>query len=134
MEEVVEAAGAGAEWVKRLAKKLEEAGVEHEYEGESLRLHLGELVVEVTTHPEGGFMVSMQVPLPGGSEDKPDQYVSAFANAVKLFLRLSGDAEYQLDTSLPDYPMLYMVRRYSDPWKMVDEVARAVSELARGSG
>jgi hypothetical protein len=129
MGEVVEAAGAGAEWVKRLASKLKELGVEHEYEGEALRLHIGELVVEVTTHPEGGYMVSMQVPLPGSSGDQPDHYVNAFANAVRLFLRLSGSPEYQLDTSLPDYPMLYIVRRYDDPWKMVDEVAKAVRDL-----
>ena len=106
--------------------------MEHEYEGESLRMHIGELVVEVSTHPEGGFMVTMQVPLPGPGEEQVDQYVKTFEKALKVFSRLKGDAEYQLDTSLPDYPMLHLVRRYSDPWKMVDEVAEAVASLVKG--
>ncbi len=130
-EEVVEAAGEGAEWVKKLAKKLEELGVDHEYEGESLRLHIGDLVVEVSTHPEGGYMVSMQVPLPGPSEENVDQYVETYRKAVKLYARLKGEAEYQLDTSLPDYPMLHIVRKYDDPWKMVEDVASAIEATVR---
>ncbi len=128
-EEITEARSEGAEWIKKVVEKLRERGFDFEYEGESLRFHVGELVVEVTTHPEGGYMVSIQVPLPGPDEQYSDTYAKLMDTAVKVFTKLKGNAEYQLDTSLLDYPMLHMVRRYQDPWKMVDEVIRAIEEL-----
>ncbi len=123
-----------SEWVKKLKKALEEAGVSFEAE-ETVRIHLGDLVVEVGEAEKGPTVtVSLQLPGAPPSAEEVESYTKTYQLALKLVSRLTGELGYELDTSLPGYPLLHIVVAYTDADKMAEEIIAAVKELAPEAG
>lgn len=118
----------GREWLKSLHDRLRSLGVSFEVE-ESTRIHIGELVVEVSA-VNGEAQVTVSIPLPVGGED-PEYYIKVFSQAVKLITALGDEVEYSLDTSLPSYPTLYASKKYSEPSILVDKLTRVIEEFTR---
>ncbi len=117
-------------WLKRIRDAVEEIGYSFEFE-ETLRIHVGDVIVEVGAD-ENSYTVTVSVQLPGGeaSEEELDYYTRLYEQALRVVLGLSGELRYEVDTSLPEYPSLHMVRVYSDPEKLADELIERLKKLA----
>ena len=115
------------DWIKELHDLLRELEVGFEAE-EATRIHLESLVLEVTGSESEGYRVIASVPLPVGGEN-PDYYIGAFSLASKLIAELGERAEYSLDTSLPDYPMLYATIVFANPNELIERLRRALTML-----
>ena len=121
-----------AQWLKRIRDAVEEIGYSFEFE-ETLRVHVGEVILEVGVG-EGGktytVTVSVQLPPRDASEDELDYYLRMYEHALRVIMGLGGDLRYEIDTSLPEYPALHMVRVYDDPEKLADELIEKLRRLA----
>lgn len=117
-------------WLKRIRDAVEEIGYSFEFE-ETLRVHVGDVIVEVGAD-ENRYTVTVSVQLPGGeaSEEELDYYTRLYEQALRVVLGLSGELKYEVDTSLPEYPSLHIVRVYSDPEKLADELIEKLRRLA----
>ena len=117
------------EWAKKLQRFLKENGFSFDAEGEATLVNLGEVTIEVG-ESNGKYAVTVSVPLPGaGEDDDPDHYSEAFRKAITVMLGIGGSLEYQLDTSLPDYPTLYITRKFDDPEELVDKFISALRKI-----
>ena len=131
MEEGIPGHAGKTEWAKKIQGFLKERGVSFEAEGEATRIHLDDIVVEVTEAESGeGYAIVITVPLPGSSSEALDEATSrTLASAMKLAGLL--DAEelgYELDTSLPGYPSLRIIVEYSDPNTLADKLVEALKK------
>ncbi len=112
------------EWVDKLVNGLKELGLSYEVE-ENVRIHIDDLVIQVSESGDG-YTVTISVQLPPSEIDDVGRYVESYRKALEIVSKLSGEIVYELDTSLPDYPFLYISRRYSDPNKMIEELLSAL--------
>ena len=117
-------------WLKRIRDAVEEIGYSFEFE-ETLRIHVGDVIVEVGAD-ENRYTVTVSVQLPGGeaSEEELDYYTRLYEQALRVVLGLSGELRYEIDTSLPEYPSLHIMRVYNDPEKLADELIERLKKLA----
>jgi len=119
------------EWIDRLKNVLEELGLSYEIE-EAVRIHINNMIVQISEGSEGEMNVSISVALPSSevSVDDVGRYVSDIEKAFSLAARLSrGELLYELDTSLPSYPTLYITRVYRDRDALVNDLIDALRSM-----
>jgi len=119
-------------WIKELRKILDELGISYEAE-ENLRVHVGEVVVQIGEFEEGekGYYVTASISLPSSEStlEEFDYYMDSFKAALKLVLGLTGEVRYELDTSLPDYPVLHITKKFNDAGKLVEDLKSILEKL-----
>ena len=119
-------------WIKELRKILDELGISYEAE-ENIRVHVGEVVVQIGEFEEGekGYYVTASISLPSSEStlEEFDYYMDSFKAALKLVLGLTGEVRYELDTSLPDYPVLHITKKFNDAGKLVEDLKSILKKL-----
>ena len=121
------------EWVDRLKRVFEELGLSYEIE-EAVRVHIDDLIIQLSEAEDGqGISVSISVALP--SEDMTLEDAEKCAKSIEKALRIAamlnrGELSYELDTSLPSYPTLYIARKYSDREAIVEDFVKALRSLS----
>ncbi len=91
--------------VESFQKSLKELGVSFEAEGDVTRIHVDGVVIEVSWD-SGIGVIQATLPLPCDGGDA-DYYVRAFKAFAFILASLNGVSfEYDLDLSIPGYPML----------------------------
>jgi len=122
----------GKTWIKELRKILDELGISYEAE-ENVRVHVGEVVVQIgeLEEDERGYYVTASISLPSSEStlEEFDYYMDSFKAALKLILGLSGEVKYELDTSLPDYPVLHITKKFNDAEKLVEDLKNVLKSL-----
>lgn len=111
---------------KWLQEMLREAGVSFEAEGETTRIHVGSVIVEVKDDPEHGSIVQVQAPLPVPG-DNPGVAGESLRLAGEIIARLHGSVYYEVEELAPGYPLLRAIIPYEDEWVLVRDVYEAVA-------
>jgi len=122
------------EWIDRLKKVLEELGLSYEIE-EAIRIHIDGMIVQISEGSEGEISVSISVALPSSeiSLDDVRKYAKDIEKAFSLAACLNrGELLYELDTSLPSYPTLYITRVYRDRDALVSDLINALRNMIYG--
>ncbi|GAB6147799.1 hypothetical protein [Stetteria hydrogenophila] len=134
-EEGIPGHAAKSPWAHRLQSKLKELQVPFEAEGEATRIRLAEGVYAEVREAGGGrgYAVSVTVPLPVSGDD-PESAAEAFKAAAGFITALGRDVKYEVDESLPGYPMLRAVVEFSDPKELADAVVKALKASEKASG
>ncbi len=112
---------AGKGVAAELQRSLKNLGCRFEAEGDMVRIHLGDSVIELKDEPGRGVMVEAQIPLSEEapySEDEIRSTAESAKAAITVVLKAARGLrlEYELDTSIPGYPMLRM-RFYPEDYK-----------------
>ena len=122
------------EWIDKLKKVFEELGLSYEIE-EAVRIHIDSMIVQISEGSEGEISVSISVALPSSevSLDDVSRYAKDIEKAFGLAVRLNrGELLYELDTSLPSYPTLYITRVYRDRDALVSDLINALRSMIYG--
>jgi hypothetical protein len=109
---------------ERLQKFLASRGASFEAEGDTTRIHFNGWILEVRDEPGGGFSAIITLGLPEESPSK--EAARAACEAFSLAMAIGGRARYELDESLPGYPMLRIVVSRSDLSGLVDDLLRVL--------
>ncbi|NPA97561.1 MAG: hypothetical protein GXO32_08180 [Crenarchaeota archaeon] len=114
--------------LEEVAKVARELGLSYEKE-ESVRIHVDDIIIEVTPTEQGAKVtLSLQLMPEGASREDVENVVKSFRRALEIAAELeNGELSYEIDTSLPSYPYLYIVRSYSDPAKLVEDLRKALA-------
>ncbi|MEB2835753.1 MAG: hypothetical protein GSR80_000591 [Desulfurococcales archaeon] len=116
-----------ASWAEELKRGLSEAGVAFEAEAEAIRIPLeGGAVIEVAG-AEGGYAIVATIPLPGAGEADA---VETVCRALGVMASFGVELEYEVDDSLPGYPMLRVTARHEDPGLLASRLLEALKKLA----
>ncbi len=130
-EEGIPGHAAKEEWAWILQRRLREAGVRYEAEGSATRIALeGGAVVEVVEHGEG-YAVAATIPLPSGGDPESVEPVAA---ALRVMALLGVELSYELDESLPGYPMLRVTAAFGDPYTLAERLLESIREASPGPG
>ncbi len=115
--------------LEEVAKIAKELGLSFEKE-ESVRIHIDDVVIEVSPSNGGGKVtISIQLLPEGASSEEVEGVVKSFKKALEIASKLEGgELTYELDTSLPSYPYLYIVRSYESKEKLLDDLKKALSK------
>ncbi len=117
------------DFLEEVAKVAKDLGLSYEKE-ESVRIHIGGLIMEISPSDGGGrVVISMQLPSEDASPEDVKEAAENFGKALSIAFKLGGELRYELDTSLPSYPYLYIVREYDDAKKLVDDLRKVLGEL-----
>lgn len=126
-EEGIPGHAAKSPWAYRLQSTLKDLGVPFEAEGEATRIKLYEGVyAEVMESDNGGYSVAVAIPLPSSGDD-PELVAEAFKAAARFIVGMGRDVRYEVDESLPGYPMLRALVDFFDPDDLVDSVVKALT-------
>ncbi len=125
-EEGIPGHAAKSRWAHRLQRSLLGLGAPFEAEGEATRIRLAEGVYAEVREASEGYSVSLTLPLPGGEPGEAEYYVEAFRAAAAFLASLGAEPRYEVDSSLPGYPMLRALAEFADPESLVESVLRAV--------
>lgn len=110
--------------VSQIASRL---GLSFEKE-ESVRIHIGEVQVQVVPEGERAASVTISLPLPSeySTIEDIESLVNSYRAALTVFLSLKSfdEAKYELDTSLPTNPCLYLTKKFSN----LDALAKELEE------
>ena len=98
---------------KPVVEALKEMGVSFEAEGGMVRIHVGGGAYIEISASHGGCNVTLAASLPALPEEVYEA-LEAMAKGLSLILSL-GSPRYDLDASIPDYPMLYATISGVDP-------------------
>ena len=118
------------DWARRLQSWLGRRGFSFEAEGEATRIRLENGVyVEVSEASGGdGFEVVVTVPLPVTAEEA--SMAESVREGLGIALSLGVRLRYELDDSMPDYPLLRVIAPYRDPYKLVDKLIEVLEPLS----
>ncbi len=111
--------------IRKLQLLLKRFDISYEAENEVTRIHLNGSIIEI--YPENSHvMVSLSIPLP--SENDSLEYLEYFSKAYEVVLRFILQTKkairYQLDTSLPVNPSLYVFVEYDNFENIIKDLER----------
>ncbi len=116
-------------WIKKIRDVVEDVGYSYEFE-ETLRIHVGDVVVEVGVEGDKpAVTVSVPLPSPASSEEELDYYLRVYEQGLRVFLGLRGEAKFEVDTSLPEYPSLHLTRVYEDGERLAEDMGSLLRKL-----
>jgi hypothetical protein len=115
----------GGGWVERLKESLRSLGVPFESEAEAFRISVEGASLEVAESPEG-YAVVATIPLPGPGEADTARQA---CKALEVMARLGVELKYEVDESLPGYPMLRVTAPYRDPSELASKLVEALKAL-----
>ena len=119
--------------VRRLQEALKELGISYEAEGETTRIHLGQVIVEVKDDPEYGKITQVQAPLPQPGDD-PMEAGETLKTLAETVSRLSGEARYMLEELVPGYPSIIAIIPYADLERQVQDLLDIIVKYAGKQG
>ncbi len=119
--------------VRRLQEALKELGISYEAEGETTRIHLGQVIVELKDDPEYGKITQVQAPLPQPG-DNPREAGETLKTFAEIVSRLTGEARYTLEELVPGYPSIIAVVPYGDVEKQVQDLLGIIVRSLEGIG
>ncbi|MCE4625615.1 MAG: hypothetical protein F7C35_07125 [Desulfurococcales archaeon] len=120
---------AGAsEWSRALHIWLRDCGLSFEAEGEATRISLPNGVTVELTESEEGFAVVISLSLATRGEDLLVE-AEVIAEAFWLAGKVAGKGKvlFDIDSSLPDYPILYITIPFNSPWEIVSSLQGALT-------
>ncbi|MEB3859614.1 MAG: hypothetical protein LRS43_00220 [Desulfurococcales archaeon] len=111
---------------KRLQKFLASRGASFEAEGDTTRVHFNGWILEVRDEPGGGFsaIITLSLADEGPSRDT----ARAACEAFSLAMALKGGIRYEVDESLPGYPMLRIIVSRHSLDMLVEDLMRALEK------
>jgi hypothetical protein len=112
-------------WVERLKESLRSLGIPFESEAEAFRISLDGASLEVAEAPEG-YAIIATIPLPGPGEADVARQV---CKALEVMARLDVELKYEVDESLPGYPMLRVTAPHKDPSELASKLVEALRAL-----
>jgi hypothetical protein len=118
------------EWSNSLQRWLRECGIKFEAEGEATRASVNGVTIEVAEgiSSEGyDIVVSITMPTVGSDLVREAENV---LKALTIAGKIAGKKEvkYELDSSLPSYPILYITVSFKDPWRLVESFKNGIRE------
>jgi len=115
----------------RVAEIASRLGLSFEKE-ESVRIHLGEVQVQVAPEDDGAVSVTIAIPLPSEYSriEDLDTLVKSYRAALEVFLSLESfdEVKYELDTSLPTNPCLYLSKRFTKVEELLRELENGLEK------
>ncbi|MCX8196226.1 MAG: hypothetical protein N3F67_04030 [Acidilobaceae archaeon] len=115
----------------RLQRALKELGFSFEAEGDVTRIHVNGALVEVRDEPGIGLALLLNASLPYRCSKDCDSSLAAFASVLSY---LSREVEYELDQSIPEYPMLRARVIFGSVEELVESLISALERLRRERG
>ncbi|MCE4603232.1 MAG: hypothetical protein F7C08_03095 [Desulfurococcales archaeon] len=119
------------EQVREFQRTLSMLGLRYEAEGDTTRIHMDGLLVEVKDLPGGGVVIEAMLPLPASTGDDPGFYSSSAERLFKL-MREMGEGlgvEYSIDEAAPGYPVLRATIRVGgleEAYTLLDSALRSL--------
>ena len=120
-----------SEWVKRIQSILSKSSLRYEVE-EAIRIHVDDIIIQIGESSDGLLSVSFSISLPSeSSKEEIERVVQSFEKALHMSSILEqGELSYELDTSLPNYPVLYIVRKYRDTDALILDVEKMLKAIS----
>ena len=117
-----------SEWSRALHLWLRDCGVSFEAEGEATRISLPNGVMVELTESGEGFAVVISLTLATRGEDLLRE-AEVIADAFRLAGKVAGQGgvSFDVDNSLPDYPILYITVPFNSPWELVSSLQEALT-------
>jgi len=115
----------GVEWVKKVEELLKGFGARFEAE-ESVRIHVGDVIVEVS-ESGGGFAIALSIEIPKSlSLEDVDRCANAYRDMLKLLVKSGTEPSYELDTSI-GYTFLRATIELKDVSEVLDLLKKMLS-------
>ncbi|MEN2999252.1 MAG: hypothetical protein ABDH61_01565 [Acidilobaceae archaeon] len=112
----------------RLQRALKELGYSYEAEGDVTRIHLEGSLVEVRDEPGIGLALLLTAALPYKCEDDCASSVVSFSTLLSM---MKKEAEYELDRSIPGYPMLRARVVFENVGDLVETLIKSLDEFRK---
>ena len=118
-------------WSEKLKSGLRSLGLEFESEAEAIRITLPKgSQLEITEPPEGeGLAIVLSVPLPAEGPDDPEYYIGSMAEAMKIILSMNKNYKYEVDESIPGYPLLRIRISFSSGDELAETLLDALEKV-----
>ena len=113
-------------FARKLQSFLKAEGFRYEAEGDVTRIHLNGLILEVKDEPGRGVILMASLSLPTEAGQAALEAIAGFQKLFRVLGTLSGEIEYELDKSLPGYPMLRVVVAYANVESLVNDLIEAL--------
>jgi hypothetical protein len=115
----------GVKWVKKVEELLKGFGARFEAE-ESVRIHVGDVIVEVS-ESGGGFAIALSIEIPKSlSLEDVDRCANAYRDMLKLLVKSGAEPSYELDTSI-GYTFLRATIELKDVSEVLDLLRKMLS-------
>ncbi len=111
---------------RRLQKFLASRGASFEAEGATTRVHFEGWILEVRDEPGGGFSAVVTINVSGTSPSEEAR--RALCEAATVALSIRGEVRYEIDESLPGYPMLRIVVVQESFEQLIEDVIRVLDK------
>ena len=118
-------------WFEELKEELRKLGLEFESEAEAIRVTLPSgTQIETLEKKDGeGISLCITAPLPGEGPEDPNYYIKALEEALKVALQIESKYRYEVDESLPGYPVLRIYMDFSSGDELKDKLIRSLRSL-----
>jgi len=118
-----------SEWIQKVREILDSVGIRYEAE-EAIRIHIDDMVLQISETEDGGFTIVASIELSSRpSLQDIDRIVNVLGKTLRLLSITERELVYELDTSLPSYPFLYISIRYRDIDELLNDLRKIVGNI-----
>ncbi|ADM28429.1 conserved hypothetical protein [Ignisphaera aggregans DSM 17230] len=118
-----------SEWIQKVREILDSVGIRYEAE-EAIRIHIDDMVLQISETEDGGFTIVASIELSSRpSLQDIDRIVNVLGKTLRLLSITERELVYELDTSLPSYPFLYISIRYRDLDELLNDLRKIVRNI-----
>jgi len=118
-----------SEWIQKVREILDSIGIRYEAE-EAIRIHINDMVLQISETEDGGFTIVASIELSSRpSLQDIDRIVNVLGKTLRLLSITERELVYELDTSLPSYPFLYISIRYRDLDELLNDLKKIVRNI-----
>jgi len=103
-------------------------GYSFEAEGDTTRIHVDGVIVEVKDDPDLGRITQVSAPLPAPGDD-PGEASKPLAVLGFIVAMLRGEARYVAEEAGPGYYTLHAMIPYGDPYEQAEDLLNALRIL-----
>jgi len=118
-----------SEWIQKVREILDGVGIRYEAE-EAIRIHIDDMVLQISETEDGGFTIVASIELSSRpSLQDIDRIINVLGKTLRLLSITERELIYELDTSLPSYPFLYISIRYRDIDELLNDLRKIVGNI-----
>ncbi len=118
-----------SEWIQKVREILDSAKIKYEAE-EAVRIHLNDTVLQISEAEDGGFTIVASIELSSRpSLQDIDRITNVLGKTLKILSITGRELVYELDTSLPSYPFLYISIRYKGVDELLNDLRKIVENI-----
>ncbi len=129
LEEVISIQNRDSEWIQMVREVLDRAGIRYEAE-ESIRIHIDDVVLQISEAEGKGFIVTASVELSSRPTMQDIERIIDTLKRTLTILSITGrEFVYELDTSLPSYPFLYISINYGDIYELLEDLRKVIGNI-----